>query len=112
MGLFGNDEQQDQRLDAMESHIRDLTETVQKNQLEMSEIQIQLLKLEAQVDGKVSEEDVDSVIIGLNEQLGVARRQFGEASSAAADSWSTLQAGVTDAFDTLRAGIQNAAGQR
>ena len=112
MGLFGNDEQQDQRLDSLESHVRDLTETVQRNQLDMSGIQIQLIKLEGQIGGKVSEEDVDPAIIELNEQLGVARRQLGEASSAAADSWSTLQAGVTEAFDTLRAGIQKAAEEK
>ncbi len=112
MGLSGNDEQQDQRLDALESHIRDLTETVQKNQLDMSGIQIQLIRLESQIGGKVSEEDVDPVIVELNEKLGVARRQLAEASSAAADSWATLQAGVAEAVDTLRTGIQNAAEQR
>ena len=112
MGLFGNNEQQDQRLDALEAHIRDLTETVQENQLDMSRIQIQLIKIEAQVSGKVSEEDIDPVIIELFEQLGAARHQLGEASSAAAESWATLQAGVTEAFDTLRTGIQSAAEQK
>ncbi len=112
MGLFGNDEQQDQRLDALESHVRALTETVQNNQLDTSGIQIQLIKLEAQIGGKLSEGDIDPTIIELGEQLGIARRQLGEASAAAAESWSTLQAGVTEAAATLRAGIQNAAEQK
>ena len=112
MGLFGNDEQQDQRLDALESHVRALTETVQNNQLDTSGIQIQLIKLEAQIGGKLSEGDIDPAIIELGEQLGVARRQLGEASAAAAESWSTLQAGVSEAAATLRAGIQSAAGQK
>ncbi len=112
MGLFGNDEQQDQRLDALESHVRALTETVQNNQLDTSGIQIQLIKLEAQIGGKLSEGDIDPTIIELGEQLGVARRQLGEASAAAAESWSTLQAGVTEAAATLRAGIQDAAEQK
>ncbi len=112
MGLFGNDEQQDQRLDALEAHIRGLTETVQNSQLDMSGIQIQLIKLEAQIGGKLSEDDVDPTLIELGEQLGVARRQLGEASTAAAESWSTLQAGVTEAAATLRAGIQSAAERR
>ncbi len=112
MGLFGNDEQQDQRLDALETHIRALTETVQSNQLDLSGIQIQLIKLETQIGSKLSEGDVDPTIIELGEQLGVARRQLGEASAAAAESWSTLQAGVTEAAATLRAGIQSAAEQK
>ncbi len=112
MGLFGNDEQQDQRLDALESHVRALTETVQNNQLDTSGIQIQLIKLEAQIGSKLSEGDIDPTIIELGEQLGVARRQLGEASAAAAESWSTLQAGVTEAAATLRAGIQDAAEQK
>ncbi len=112
MGLFGNDEQQDQRLDALESHIRALTETVQKNQLDTSGIQIQLIKLEAQIGGKLSEADVDPALIELGEQLGVARRQLGEASTAAAESWSALQAGVAEAAATLQAGIQSAAEQK
>ncbi len=112
MGLFGNDEQQDQRLDALESHIRGLTETVQKNQLDTSGIQIQLIKLEAQIGGKLSEADIDPALIELGEQLGVARRQLGEASTAAAESWSALQAGVAEAAATLQAGIQSAAEQK
>ncbi len=112
MGLFGNDEQQDQRLDALESHIRSLTETVQKNQLDTSGIQIQLIKLEAQIGGKLSEADVDPALIELGEQLGVARRQLSEASTAAAESWSALQAGVAEAAATLQAGIQSAAEQK
>ncbi len=112
MGLFGNDEQQDQRLDALETHIRGLTETVQNSQLDMSGIQIQLIKLEAQIGGKLSEDDVDPTLIELGEQLGVARRQLGEASTAAAESWSALQAGVAEAAATLRAGIQSAAERR
>ncbi len=111
MGLFGNDEQQDQRLDALETHIRALTETVQSNQLDLSGIQIQLIKLETQIGSKLSEGDVDPTIIELGEQLGGARRQLGEASAAAAESWSTLQAGVTEAAATLRARIQSAAKQ-
>ncbi len=112
MGLFGNDEQQDQRLDALESHVRALTETVQNNQLDTSEIRIQLIKLETQIGGKLSEGDIDPAIIELGDQLGAARRQLGEASAAAADSWSTLQAGVSEAAATLRAGIQSAAEQK
>ena len=108
MGLFGNDEQQDQRLNALESHIRELTETVQKNQLDISGAQIQLIKLEAQVNEKISAEDIDPELLELNEQLGVARSQLGEASSAATESWATLQAGVSQSFEKLRTGIQSA----
>ena len=109
MGLFGNDEQQDERLNAIESYLRMLTEMVQQNELDISSTRLNLMMNQAQLDEKISADEIDPELIALNEHLGVARQQLKVASLAAADSWSTLQAGVRDAFDTLRMGLKDAA---
>ena len=36
MGIFGDDKLQDQRIAALESHVRSLTETVQANQADLA----------------------------------------------------------------------------
>ena len=45
MGLFADDDKQDQRLDALESHVRALTETVHRLQIDTSELQLLILAL-------------------------------------------------------------------
>jgi phosphopantetheine adenylyltransferase len=73
MGLFGDDELQDERLKALENHLRRLTEAVQQNQLDLAASQIKVLGLEAQIGEKVSAADFDPIVIDLNEKLGKAR---------------------------------------
>ncbi len=111
MGIFGDDKQQDQRLDALEKHVRLLTETVQRNQVDLASGWIAILALQAQVDEKVSSSDVDSTLNELNQELGQAREELGAASAAASESWSTLQSGVRSSFETLRDSV-NAATDR
>ena len=108
MGLFGNDEQQDQRLDAIESYLRVLTEIAQQNQLDIASLGVRAVVLESQLEEKVAAADVDPALVELNEQIGITRKQVIEAASAAADSWETLQQGVRKALDQLNAGIQQA----
>ncbi len=54
MGLFGNDKQRDARLDALENHIREVTETVIRGRLDPVALRVAQINLKAQVDGKVS----------------------------------------------------------
>ena len=109
MGLFGNDKEQDTRIDALESFVRALAEAVHQNQLDSIAVRVQLIRMEAQLSDKVNAEDVDPAIVALNEQLGVAREQAKRAADAAADSWVTMQAGATDALATLRTSVEDAA---
>ena len=109
MGIFGDDKLQDQRLAALEQHIRVLTETVQANQVDLAAGWIAILTLQAQVDEKVSASDVDPAVAELNNQLGSARKKMDEASSAASESWAMLQGGVRDAFETLRTSVNQSA---
>ena len=78
MGIFGDDKLQDQRLDALENHIRKLTQTVQANQADLAETQIAILGLQAKVDEKISAADVDPTIVKLNEELATARQELTE----------------------------------
>jgi hypothetical protein len=108
MGLFGDDNLQDQRLNALENHVRRLTETVQANQVDLAASWIAILALQAQVDEKISAEEVDPTIGKLNDQLGAARTKLDEASNAASESWTTLQDGVHSSFETLRKSVHDA----
>ncbi len=108
MGLFADDELQDERLDALEEHVRRLTEMVQMNQLDLIAGQIIALALQAQIDGKVSTDDVDPVISELNSGLGQAREKAAAAAEAASDTWGTLQDGARSAASTLRDSLAEA----
>ena len=120
MGLFGDDKKQDERLDALEQHIRVLTETVQQNQLDIAACRIGILAIQAEIDAaadaiqnrldeKVSTSDIDPVLQELNTELGQARARLEESSQAAVETWSTLQGGLFEAFDTLRTSVDEAA---
>ena len=73
MGIFGDDKLQDERIAALENHVRRLTETVQANQVDLAAGWIAILALQAQVDEKISAAEVDPTIGALNDQLGKAR---------------------------------------
>ncbi len=94
---------------ALEQHVRALTETVQANQVDLAAGWIAILVLQAQVDEKVSSSDVDPTLGELNQQLAAAREQLEKSSTAASESWATLQGGVRDSFETLRASVNQAA---
>ena len=108
MGIFGDDELQDQRIAALENHVRALTQTVQANQADIAASWIAILKVQAHVDEKVSAADVDPTLTELNQQLGEARKQLEKSSAAASESWATLQGGVRDSFETLRSSVHRA----
>ena len=120
MGLFGDDKRQDERLDALEQHIRVLTETVQQNQLDIAAGRIGVLAIQAEIeataeaiqnrlDEKVSTRAIDPVLQELNAELGQARVRLEESSRAAVETWGTLQGGLREAFGTLRTSVDKAA---
>lgn len=108
MGIFGDDKQQDERLDALESHIRGLTQIVQANQADLAESRISILAVQAKLDDKISASDVDPTIVKLNEDLATARKELDQSAAAASDSWAELQSGVNDAFKTLNKSVHGA----
>ena len=108
MGLFGNDDEQDARLDALEGHVRMLSDVAQRTQLDLAALTVRMIGLQAQIDDKLAASDFDPSIMALNDQIANAREEFEKASSAAAESWSTLHAGATDALNVLRASVDEA----
>jgi seryl-tRNA synthetase len=109
MGLFGRDDAQDERLNALEAHVRKLTEAHQQSQLDAAALRIDVMRLRANVAGKVSSDELDPTIVALNQELAEARKQYEEVEAAASDSWATLQAGTTEAVRTLRDSVEAAA---
>ena len=109
MGLFGDDERQDQRLDALETHIRELTEAVHRNQIDTAACWADLLRLQAQVDQKVSASDVDPALANLNEDLREARKVLDQSAKEASESWASFQQGVNQALESLRKSMSEAA---
>lgn len=108
MGIFGDDKLQDEKITALENHVRLLTLTVQSSQAELAEARIAILKLQANVDEKVSLSDVDPAVVEMNEELGKAREELKKSKAAASESWATLQEGVNGALETLQASVQKA----
>lgn len=111
MGIFGNDKLQDERIGALETHVRALTESVQASQVDLAASWIAILVLQSQVDEKVSSSDLDPAFGELNQQLAAARKQLEKSSAAASESWATLQGGVRESFETLRSSVNQAAEQ-
>ena len=109
MGIFGNDKEQDARIDSLESHVRAISEAIQQTQLDVMKVNISLIRTEQLLGDKVSSADVDPGIVALNQQLGVAREEYEKMSAAAEDSWTTLHAGATEALATLRSSVEDAA---
>ena len=108
MGIFGNDKEQDARLDAIEAHIRAISEAIQQTQLDVMRVNIALIRTESALGDKVSAADVDPAISALNEQLGVARAEYERMSAAAEESWSALHDGAAAAMATLRSSVEEA----
>ncbi len=109
MSLFGNDKEQDARMDAIEEWLQGLTGVVQKNHLATSQLRIDLLKLQSSVDDKLSEDYFDPTVIQLNDRLAQARTKYEEAKTAAAENWAGLQDIAMQSLDDLDRELQEAA---
>jgi len=111
MGLFGNDNEQNARLDALEAHVRNLTETVQQNELGLVQLQVIMGALSSRIESKLSADDLDPNMVELSEQLSAARIEQENASKAANESWAAMQSGVQDAIGKLRVSAAEVAGK-
>ena len=109
MGLFGNDKEQDARLEAIEYHVRLISDALQQGQLDLAALTVKVMGLQAQMGDKVSASDVDPGVFALNEQLAEARVELDKASTAATESWSALHAGANEALQALRQNVSAAA---
>jgi len=109
MGLFGNDKEQDARIEAIEYHVRLISDALQQGQLDLAALTVKVMGLQAQVGDKLSASDIDPGVVTLHGQLAEARVELDKASTAAAESWSTLHAGANEALKALRQSVSAAA---
>ena len=103
MGIFGNDDEQNARLDALENHVRNLSDGVQQNLLDLVELRVTMIAMRAQIGQRLSNDDV-----ALNEQLGAARIDIDKAAEAATESWTAMHAGAAESLRILRASAAEA----
>ena len=108
MGLFGHDNEQDDRLDAIERQLRRLTEQVGELSIDLGVTRMELLKTRVEVSQPVRADDLDPTFGSLNESLKETRSKLAESRAAADDAWSTLQDSSDEALETLRTGIDDA----
>lgn len=108
MGLFGHDDQQDDRLDAIERQLRRITEQVGELSIDLGVTRMELLKTRLEVSQTVRAGDLDPTFGALNDSLKDTRSKLAESRAAADDAWTTLQDSSDDALQTLRTGIDDA----
>ena len=108
MGLFGNDQEQNDRLDAIEEWLQGLTGVVQQHKLDAIELKLEVMKLKTQVGDKLSEQDFDPAIMELSSGLAEARELARQAAEAAEEGWEKLQKSAMDALDRLDAELEEA----
>lgn len=108
MGLFGNDHEQNERLDAIEEWLQGLTAVVQQHKLDNVELKLELMKLRSQVGDKLAEEDFDPAIMKISAGLAEARVLAKQAAGAAEEGWTKVQNSAMDALDKLEAELDEA----
>jgi chromosome segregation ATPase len=101
MDLFGLKDHEQQHQD-LERHVRRLVEQVAQLTIDLGETRMQLRKLALDVEGKVSADEIDPALVGLNEGIKQARKQLEETQDAAEESWDQLSNELDDAVDQLR----------
>ncbi len=101
MAIFGTDKEQNERIDAIEEWLQGLTAVVQKQNLALAELRLDVMKLKTQLGDKLSESDVDPAIVALSDKLSQARVLAKEAAGAAESGWKKMQQSALDALDEL-----------
>ena len=109
MGIFTHFKEQDARLEALEEHVRQISEALQKSQIDLTRQEIMVMSLQSQLERKVSTEDIDPGITALNKEIAEVRNQYNKLSSAASDSWSKIYSAVSDSVEKIRAKVEQAA---
>ena len=101
MDLFGMKEHEQQHKD-LEKHVRRLVEQVAQLTIDLGETRMQLRELAIEVEGKVSTDEIDPALVGLNEGIKGAREQLSETQEANEETWDKLSDDLDDAVEVLR----------
>jgi hypothetical protein len=109
MGLFGNDQDQDARLDAIEEWLQGLTGVVQQHRLDTAELRLELMKLQAQVGEKLEAGDFDPAVLQLSDKIAEARVVAKQAADAVEEGWMAIQKNAMNAMEELSEKLENSA---
>jgi ABC-type transporter Mla subunit MlaD len=101
MDLFGMKEHEQQHKD-LEKHVRRLVEQVAQLTIDLGETRMQLRELAIEVEGKVSTDEIDPALVGLNDGIRQAREQLSETQEANEQTWDKLSDDLDDAVEVLR----------
>lgn len=91
----------DQRLEALERHVRAGLSSLQNTQIVLVAHTAMLLALDNELRKKVAAEEVDPAIRKLNAELGEARAQMERAAAATAEAWDAAQTEANRSFEAL-----------
>jgi len=109
MSIFGADKEQDQRLDAIEEHLRTLTDDLARARLGIAGNRAVVLGLQATIEEKLQADDFDPAIMEFSEQLGKARVVFGQVEAATNEQWVAMQGQLSESLDAAEAFLEEAA---
>jgi ABC-type transporter Mla subunit MlaD len=101
MDLFGMKEH-DKRHDEVERRLRRLIEQVAQLSIDLGVTRSDLRRLGLTVEGKVTEADLDPIIVDLNDGVRDARIKLAAAQDAAEENWAAVNDELGDAVDGLR----------
>lgn len=108
MGIFGDDDSQDARLDQLEWHVRRLVEEVQQLTIDLGVTRTELLRARLDLAGAVQVSDVDPSIVALNDAANQSRGHLEAARSAGAEQWDELRKRADESLDQIRNQIDSA----
>ena len=105
LGVTGRDSLeylQDNRLAALERHVRAGLGALQEAQVALVAHTAMLLALDRELRKKVETSEVDPAIRELNAKLGAAREEMQRTAAASAEAWNVAQDEANKTFDALR----------
>lgn len=106
--LFGIKEHEQQHQD-LSKHIRRLYEEMARIAIDVGALRADLSRMARDLEGKVSADEVDPALTGLDDGLSNARTTLAEAQSASEDAWSELYGQLQRSIDDVRRGVDAAA---
>jgi hypothetical protein len=109
MSIFGTDKEQDSRLDAIEEHLRTLTEDLARARLGIAANRAVVIGLQAAIEEKLQADDFDPAVMEFSEKLGQARVVFGQLEEATNEQWVAMQGQLNESLDTAEAFLEETA---
>ncbi len=93
-GLKGHDDQHQ----TTERTLRRLVEQVAQLSIDLGQTRTDLRRLYLMVEGKVSDDSVDPVLVAANDALGRARERLASLEAAADEQWNVLSGELDQAI--------------